>query len=120
MTIVTVEDVKNETGIDLSQELGKSPQLVNKWLERQQREILHYIARYAWGGIAQAEAYLCDPRTAGIIKQAILEQIEFLAHNNFIEAKDIADKEIADKTRYIAPLAHDILIDAGLLYTGAH
>lgn len=118
--LVSAEDVKNETGIDLSKVLGKEGQLANKWIERQQRTILNYIARYAYGGIEQAESYLRHPVTAQIIRQALLEQIDFLAHNNFIDASEIANKEVANNTSDIAPLAHDILLNAGLLYTGAH
>lgn len=117
--IVTVDDVKNEIDIELSVALGNSPQYVNKWLERQQRAILNHIAKYAWGGIQQAEAYLNDPQSREIIKRALLEQIDFLAHNNFVDASDIADREVASKMRDIAPLAHDILLNGGLLYTGA-
>lgn len=120
MAIITVEDVKNEIGIDLREELGKDVPYVDKWLERQQRHILNYIARYAWGGIKQAESYLCDKHKLQIVKQAILEQIEFLSLNNFVDAKDIADRDITDKKREIAPIAHDVLSNGGLLYMGAY
>lgn len=120
MIIITAEDVKNEIEIDLTQALGKDAVYVDKWLARQQRHMLNYIALHAWGGIRQAEAYLCDEHKGQVIKQALLEQIEFLALNNFVDANDVADREIADKKRKIAPLARDILANNGLLYTGAY
>ncbi|MCH5157475.1 MAG: hypothetical protein J1G02_06350 [Clostridiales bacterium] len=118
--IVTAEDIKNEIGIDLSQALGKQSQYINRWLERQQRSILNHIARYAYGGIEQAEGYLHYPVTAQVIREALIEHIVFLSHNNFIDASEIANKDVADNMRDIAPLAHDILLNGGLLYTGAH
>ena len=117
--IVTAEDVKNATGIELSKVLGKECQYVNRWLERQQRAILNHIACYAWGGIQQAESFLENPRSRAKIKEALIEHIDFLAHNNFIDASDIADKDVTQRMHNVAPLAHQILLNAGLLYTGA-
>ena len=118
--LVSIADVKNELDIDLEKEFGKTSQHVDKWLGSQQREILNHIARYAYGGMVKVEAYLLRPQARQIIKQAILEQINFLAHNNFVEAKYVADMDVANKMRDIAPMAHEILLNAGLLYSGAY
>ena len=80
---------------------------------------MNHIARYAHSGMKQVESYLLNPIAKKIIKQSIIEQIDFLAHNNFVVAKHIANVDVANKTRSIAPMAHEILLNAGLLYSGA-
>ena len=117
--LVTVEDVKNELGIDLRTELGKQPQYVNRWLARVQRTIINHVARYAYNGMRQAERMLKNVDCAKMIKEAILEQIDYLATNNFVQADKVMNVSGQIAGPGVAPLAHQILLNAGLLYSGA-
>ena len=119
MAIITVEEIKNETGFDLAQMLGlETPQQAERWLNRIEREVLSHIGKYAWGGIEQAKKYLTNAKYREVIKEALMEQIIFLQHNNFVDGNMIANATIAKDTLCIAPLCHDILLNAGLLYVG--
>lgn len=119
MAIITVEEVKNETGYDLAQMLGlTTPQQAQKWLNRIEREVLNYIGTYAFGGFEQVKWYLKDAVKKSQIKEAVLEQVIYLKANNFIDGNLISKVSTAKDTRTIAPLCHDILANAGLLYTG--
>lgn len=117
--IVTLEDVKNELDIDLSADLGKQPPYVDKWLMRIQRTVLNHIARYAYNGIRQVEYMLCCEKNRAVIKEAIIEQIDYLASNNYVQADKVMSTSGQFAEPVIAPLAHQILLNAGLLYTGA-
>lgn len=118
MALITVEEIKNETGFDLSQLLSLSPQQADKWLARQEREIVNYIGKYAWGGVEQVKWYMKDAIKRSYIKEALMEQVIFLKQNNFVDSKAISKISVAQDTRDISPIAHDILANAGLLYTG--
>lgn len=117
--IVTVEDVKNELDIDLGAELGLKPQFINRWLKRIQRTILNHIAKYAYNGMSQVERMLCNPRNVEVVKEAIIEQIDYLATNNFVQADKVMSTNGQFAEPVIAPLAHQVLLNAGLLYAGA-
>lgn len=117
--IVKVEDVKNELDLDLVIELGKQPKYVDRWLARIQRTVINHIAKYAYGGIRQVERMLTNQRCVESVKEAILEQIDYLASNNFVQADKVMDVSGQAAEPVIAPLAHQILLNAGLLYTGA-
>lgn len=117
--LITAEDVKNELDISLADELGMQPKQVNRWLARVQRTIVNHIARYAYGGIKQAERMLLNEHNKSVVRQAIIEQIDYLATNNYVQADKIMNTggQIAEPV--VAPLAHQLLLNAGLLYTGA-
>lgn len=119
MAIITVEEIKNETGYDLAQMLSlTTPQQAQRWLNRVEREVLNYIGEFAYGGYEQVKWYLKDAIKKSVIKEAVLEQVIFLKENNFIDANLIAKQSVANDTRTIAPLCHSILANAGLLYAG--
>lgn len=118
--LITVEDVKNELDIDLAIELGKQPKQVNRWILRQQRTILNHVARYAYGGMRQVERMLQCEDNVNVVREAIIEQIDYLHTNNFVEPNrvmNVSGQEAAEPV--IAPLAHQVLLNSGLLYTGA-
>lgn len=118
--LVTIEDVKNELDVDLQNSLGKQPKYVDKWIARVQRTILNHIARYAYGGMARVEELLQNQCNVRVVQQAIIEQIDYLASNNFVQPDKVMNTgagQVAEPV--IAPLAHQILLNAGLLYAGA-
>ena len=116
---VTVEDVKNELDISLADELGMQPKQVNRWIARVQRTIVNHIARYAYGGIQQVKRMLQYDCNVEVVQKAIIEQIDYLAVNNFVQpdkVMNVSGQQTAEPI--IAPLAHQMLLNAGLLYTG--
>lgn len=117
--IVTVEDVKNELDLDLGAELGLKPQFIDKWLKRVQRTILNHMARYAYDGMSQVQSLLACQHNVDVVKEAIIEQIDYLATNNFVQADKIMSTNGQFAEPVIAPLAHQVLLNAGLLYAGA-
>lgn len=118
--LITVEDVKNELDLDIASELGMQPKQVEKWLARVQRTIISHIARYVYGGIEQVDCLLQRERNVKVVREAIIEQIDYLATNNFVQADKVMNTGAAQVAEpVIAPLAHQILLNAGLLYTGA-
>lgn len=115
--IITAEDVLNELDINLSEALGKQPKFVDKWLLRQQRTILNYIASCAQCSLAQVEQMLQSDENKNVIRDAILEQIDYVAANNYIEPNkvmNIGDGQTVKPA--IAPLAHEMLQNTGLLH----
>lgn len=117
--LITVEDVKNELGISLAAELDMQPKQVDKWIMRQQRTILNHIARYAYRGMEQVKRMLERDENVKVIREAIIEHIDYLADNNFVQPNKVMNvngQQSVEPT--IAPLAHQILLNAGLLYTG--
>lgn len=118
--IVTVEDVKNELDISLADELGMQPRQVDRWLARVQRVIINHMARYAYGGIERIKRILAHDRNVKYVYQAIIEQIDYIATNNFVQPDKVMNVNGQQSVEpIIAPLAHQILLNAGLLYTGA-
>lgn len=117
--LITIEDVKNELDISLADELGMQPKQVDRWLARVQRTVINHIARYAYSGITQAERLLQNERNKAVVRQAIIEQIDYLATNNFVQADKVMNTSGQVAEPVIAPLAHQLLLNAGLLYTGA-
>lgn len=118
--LITVEDVKNELDISLASELDMQPKQVDRWIMRQQRTILNHIARYAYGGMEQVKRYLCNPCNVKVIQEAIIEHIDYLADNNYVQPNKVMNVNGAQIVEpVIAPLAHQILLNAGLLFTGA-
>lgn len=118
--LITVEDVKNELGISLAAELDMQPKQVDKWIMRQQRTILNHIARHAYRGMEQVKRMLERDENVKVIREAIIEHIDYLADNNFVQPNkvmNVSGQQSVEPT--IAPLAHQILLNAGLLYTGA-
>ncbi len=118
---VTVEDVKNELDISLAEELQLQPKQVDRWLMRVQRTILNHIARYAYGGMEKVRRLIRFEKNLEVVREAIIEQIDYLATNNFVQADKVMNTgggQLAEPV--IAPLAHQVLLNAGLLYTGAY
>lgn len=116
--LVTVEDVLNELDINLAEALNKQPKFVDKWLLRQQRTILNYIATCAHCLMAQVEQMLQNDDNKNVIRNAILEHIDYVAANNYVEPNKvmcIGDEQTVKPA--IAPLAHEMLQNAGLLKT---
>ena len=117
--LITAVDVKNELGIDIGVELGIQPAQVERWLARVQRTIINHIASYAYGGLEEAERRVNLPQNKTVMQRAILEQIDYLAANNFVQADKVMKTGAQVAEPVIAPLAHQMLLNAGLLYTGA-
>lgn len=117
--LVTAEDVKNELGIDLAVELGRQPKYVDNWLRRIEKTILNHIARYAFGGMEQVRRMLTCSEYVKAVKEAIIEQIDYLSSNNYVQPDKVMNTGGQIAEPFIARLAHQILLNAGLLYTGA-
>lgn len=117
--LITVEDVKNELGINLVVELDKQPKYVDKWLKRNvQTTIFNHIARYRRCGIEAVARMISYPPYAKTIKDAMIEQVDYLASNNYVQANKVMNTGGQVAAPIIAPLAHQLLLNAGLLYTG--
>ena len=83
------------------------------------RTIINHVAGYTCGGVESGWRRLNDERYKSAIKEAIIEQIDYLATNNYVQSDQImktGQGQLAEPI--IAPLAHRLLINAGLLYTG--
>ena len=114
--LITVEDVKNELGVSLANELNMQPKQVNKWIMRQQQTILNHAAAGINGGMDQLELVLQDESKVKIVRAAIIEQINYVASNNFVQPNvvmNVDGQQAVEPT--IAPLAHQMLSNAGLL-----
>lgn len=111
--LVTVEDVKNELDIDLAQELGVQPRQANNYLLAKQEEVLTFIGGYAYYGARQVQYYLTVERCIGVIKRAILIQIQALAERRWVEF----DTDARDNSQ-ISPRVKRYLGANGLLFTG--
>ncbi len=116
--LVTIEDIRNELDIDLQTSLGKQPQYVNKWIGRQQETVLNHIASYRYGGRRDVDRLLESCEVVSVVRKAIIEQIDYLAENNFVQPQQAMTADYSSLS-HIAPLAHQILENAGLLYSGA-
>lgn len=114
--LVTVEDVKNEFDINLTEELDTQPKYVDKWLLRQQRTILNYIASSSGQSMESVEKLIEDEANKKVICDAILEHIGYVAANNYVEPNRVMSIS-AEHTVLpaIAPLAAEMLRNAGLL-----
>lgn len=117
--LVTAEDVKNELNIDLLKSLNAQPAYVDNWLKRVQRTILNFVAGYAYGGNEQVQRYLQSERNRQVFHEAIIEQIEYLARNKFMQPLNLMTVRGEYAAPSISPIAKDILENAGLLYAGA-
>ena len=116
--LVTVEDVKNELDINLASELDMQPKQIDKWLMRQQLTILSYIAGTVNGDMGKVELMLKDESKAKAVRAAIIEQINYIAGNNFVQPNKVMNidgQQVVEPT--IAPLAHQMLLNSGLLRT---
>ena len=116
--LVTVEDVKNELDINLASELDMQPKQIDKWLMRQQLTILNHIAGSVNGDMGKVELMLKDESKAKAVRVAIVEQINYIAGNNFVQPNKVMNidgQQVVEPT--IAPLAHQMLLNSGLLRT---
>ncbi|MCM1290184.1 MAG: hypothetical protein NC132_05520 [Corallococcus sp.] len=112
--LITVEDVKNELDLNLSAELGMQPKQTDAWLLRVQRTVVNYIADFA-GGLAQAEQLLENAQNKKVAQQAMIEQIYYLSNNNYVQANGVMNIGEQTVQPVIAPLARQLLSNAGLL-----
>lgn len=114
--LVTVEDVKNELDLSIADELGMQPKQVNKWIMRQQQTILNHAALSINGGMEQLEVMLQDENNAKAVRAAIIEQINYIAVNSFVQPNvvmNVDGQQVVEPA--IAPLAHQILLNSGLM-----
>lgn len=114
--IVTVEDIKNELDIDLV--AVKGAKQAERWLKRREHEILAFIATYAYGGMPQVELYLKNSKYKAVIKEAIVEQVNYLAENNFVEPENIISRNNEYQCEQISKVVYNLLLANGLLWTG--
>lgn len=80
------------------------------------RTILNYIATCAHCLMSQVEQMLQNDDNKNVICNAILEHIDYIASNNYVEPNkvmNIGDGQAVKPA--IAPLAHEMLQNAGLL-----
>ena len=113
--LITVEDVKNELDLSIADELGLQPKQVNRWIMRQQQTILNHIASNS-NGSAGLEALLADENNVKVVRAALIEQIDYVADNNFVQPNNVMNvdgQQVVEPA--IAPLAHQMLLNAGLL-----
>lgn len=118
--LVTATDIKNELDIDLATDLNMQPRQVERWIYRVQSTILNHVARYRYGGAETLYMVLANQRYKAAIEEAIVEQVEYLSTNNYVQPEKVMNTskgQVAEPV--IAPLAHQILLNAGVLYTGA-
>ena len=114
--LITVEDVKNELDLSIADELGMQHRQVDKWIMRQQQTILNHIARYVNGGMEQLKIMLNDESNVQVVREAIIEQINYIADNNFVQPNNVMNIDGQQDTKpTIAPLAHQMLLNSGLL-----
>lgn len=112
--LVTVEDVKNELDVSIADELHIQPRQADRWIMRQQQVILNYIA-LSVGGTEQAAQLLGDSSSVDVVRKALIEQIGYVARNNFVQADLVMNLDGQTVAPTIAPLAHQMLLNAGLL-----
>jgi len=127
-TLITVEEVQAETGVDVRGYCERANIEVNAFLRREQQKIINRICDFAFYKMKQVEKYLeIDEKKEGI-KKAIIEQVRYIA-TQFIDttsyvavterAGNISVADRASLAQYdIAPMAEDILRSYGLFYTG--
>ena len=116
--LVTYEDVKNELGVDLGEELNLQPREVNLWIKRQERAVLNYIAAHKMRAIIAVKQMLKNEAAVEIIKQAIIEHINYLHENKYVEPDLLAQKDGTNWSPSIACQAQWTLENSGLLYSG--
>ena len=131
--LISKEDVFNKLNIDLEAYLGVKGQsnnttVVQAWLDERQREIIDVIADYAYNGIRQAKRLLVCSCYREEIKRAVLAQCEYVYTNSnqslaagiILNQGGVSSKLSADERldANLAPRAYQILLNAGLLYSG--
>lgn len=117
--LITYEDIKNVLAVDLVKDLGKQPSQVNRWIKRQQDTIINLIGQYHFQGILGVERLLENPRNLQVVKDAIIEHIDYLAQNNYVIPDKTMDRGISYPNWFVAPLARQMLENEGLLYSGS-
>lgn len=128
--LFTVSDVFNATNINLAERLGatdNSTQYVENWCKERQDEILDYIGSFAWGGRKQAERYANSPSLAPRIVEAVMYQIRYVVENEgqsniggiLLHSRGMSKLSMKERLESgIAPKAHRVLENNGLLYRG--
>ena len=127
--LVTAEEIKNETGFDIARLDNMTGRALERWIERQENIILNFIRSHCYYGQQQLEYYLSFDNLKGYIKEAIIEQIDYICTTkndaskiNAISARAGSYNALAKEkvTAYvIAPQAEELLRSHGLLYLGS-
>jgi hypothetical protein len=128
--LVTKDDIFEELGIDLMNVLKiTNTQVLNNWLRRIERLIYFHVAQYCYSGVAAVERMINSEYARSVMRDAVMEQINYLAANRMLDPSRIIGIEgkggaisVADpntiRAYTISPLAHEILLNGGLLYSG--
>lgn len=127
--LVGAEEIKNETGFDIARLYNITGRPLERWIERQENIILNFIRSHCYYGKQQLEMYLSLDNLKSVIKQAVIEQIDYVCTTkndaskiNAVSARAGSYSALAKErvTAYvIAPQAEEILRSHGLLYLGA-
>ena len=118
MELITLEDVYNELGVQLAEELGEQPQFAKQWLRRRQDEIMRYIGKHSFYGAAQAEEYLRDPVKRKVIRNALIDYVVIIRRNNYVVPCEMLNKKTAEDYYTLPDDVTEALDNAGLLYVG--
>lgn len=130
MELVTQDLIKTMTGINLRERLNApTDEVAERWIRRQENLIIQHIAQYRWSGIRAVKRLLDNPHDKEIIVEAVMEQIEYVLTNKLVDpsllmgitgkAGEIrAENKDAIRAYAVAPLAHEMLLNEGLLYCG--
>lgn len=127
--LITAEEIRNETGHDIARLYNITGRPLERWIERQENIIFNFIRSHCYYGQRQLEMYLSFDNLKEVIKQAIMEQIDYVCATkndaskiNAVSAR-AGSYNALDKSRVIAyviaPQAEEILRTHGLLYIGA-
>lgn len=127
--LVSVEEIKNETGFDIARLYNLTGRPLERWIERQENIILNFIRSHCYYGQRQLEYYFGFDNLKEAIRQAVIEQIDYVCTTkndaskiNAVSAR-AGSYNALDKQRVtayvIAPQAEEILRSHGLLYIGS-
>ncbi len=130
MELVAQDLIKTVTGIDVKERLNApTSDVANHWIRRQENIILQHIAKYRYGGMKTVNRMLNNDFARKVIIDAVVEQVEYILTNKMVDPTLLmgitgktgeirAESKDAIMEYAVAPLAHDMLLNAGLLYCG--
>lgn len=128
MSLIDVNEINEALGIDLQSKIGKGQNNTTytmRWIQKREDEILLLIAGHCWGGTEQAIRYTKNQRARDIIKEAIIDQVEYMLDNESIEklggiilspngvVQTLSKEQRMDAE--ISPRAYERLLNEGLL-----